>query len=572
VYFVAKQPNNILDNALLTCKSAFWFILLFSFIANILLLALPIYSLQVLDRVISSASVDTLLMLSLVVSGAFIALGLVQIARSMAMVRIGEWLDNKLAPDFLYNAVSLSAISNATIGSQSLRDLNTVRQFLTGQAMNSILDAPWALIYIGIIFAIHPITGFIAIGGGIMLLLMAWLNEYATKPPLNTANELAIKGLGQVDIAARNAEVVEAMGMMPAILSSWRKVNDQMIAQQSLASNRASIIATTSKILRMILQIAVMGMGAYLTLKNEITLGGIIAGSILIGKALAPFESAIDTWKQVVSARKSYERMQTTLKNQVVRNKAMSLPAPEGILSVEKVVFAPPSSQRPTLKGVSFALEAGEILGVIGPSAAGKSTLAKLITGVWRPSSGVVRLDGADVYSWNREEFGQYAGYLPQDVELFNGTVKDNIARLQENASPEDIVDAAKLAGVHDMILHLPNGYETQVGQGGSILSGGQRQRIGLARAFFGNPKLVILDEPNANLDESGERGLMQTIFNAKGRKITTVVISHRTSILQAVDKILVMNDGLVAAFGPRQDVLAQINKHATALRPAIGV
>lgn len=566
---MAEKPNNILDNALRTCKSAFLIILAFSFVTNVLSLALPIYSLQVLDRVISSASMDTLLLLSLLAFAVFITLGLVQIARSMAMVRIGEWLDAKLASHFLYNAVALSAISRGTLGSQSLRDLNTVRQFLTGQAMNSIMDAPWALIYIVIIFMIHPITGMIAVGGGVVLLLMAILNEYATKPPLNKANELAIGGLGQVDIAARNAEVVEAMGMMPAILHAWRKVNDQMIAEQSLASNRSNLISTTSKIIRMMLQIAVMGVGAYLTLMNEITLGGIIAGSILIGKALAPFETAIETWKQVITARKSYERMKITLGNQVVRNTAMSLPVPEGILLVDRIVFAPPGTQRPTLKGITFGLDAGEILGLIGPSAAGKSTLAKIIMGVWKPSSGVVRLDGADVYTWNREEFGQFAGYLPQDVELFNGTVKHNIARLQEDASPEAIVDAAKLAGVHDMILHLPDGYETQIGQGGSVLSAGQRQRIGLARAFFGNPKLVLLDEPNANLDDAGEQALLQTLHNAKARKITTIVISHRPSILQGVDKILIVRDGVVASFGPRQEILAQITRPVPAVRAA---
>lgn len=564
---MSSKPTNILDQTLLTCKSAFRFMLLFSFATNILLLAMPLYSMQVFNRVISSGSMETLIMLSLLAIAGFLTLGLMQAARSMALIKISEWLDNKLSPHFLYNTISISAMNSSPLGSQSLRDLTTLRQFLTGSAINALLDAPWAIIYIVVIFIIHPMNGYVAISGGVLLLCFAVLNEYATKETLGSANELSIKSMSYVDTATRNAEVVEAMGMMPAILKAWQKVNRQVIGEQTLASNRATIISGFSKVVRMILQIAVTGLGAYYVLRNELSTGGIIASSILIGRALAPFETAIETWKSVISARKSYSRLKQMLELPYNRNDAMSLPAPEGNLSVEKVVFAPQNSQKPTLKGINFAIDAGDVLGIIGPSAAGKSTLAKLLVGIWKPASGHVRLDGADVFSWNRNEFGQYVGYLPQDVELFPGTVKENIARMQEDASPEAIVDAAKMANVHDLILHLPNGYETQIGPGGSILSAGQRQRVGLARAFFGDPRLVVLDEPNANLDEAGERALLQTLLNAKTRKITTLIISHRPAILQAVDKILYLNDGVVAGFGPRNDVIAQLNQQTAQVR-----
>ena len=560
---MAKKPTNMLDETLHSCKGAFLYVLLFSLAANLLMMALPLYTLQVLDRVISSGSIETLVMLSLVMLGAFIALGLVQVTRSLALIKIGEWIDKKLAPEFLYNSVSISALSNTPSGSQSLRDLNTLRQFLTGQAINSLFDAPWAIIYIAVIFAIHPVNGMLTLAGGIVLFLFALFNEYATKDPLNEANELSVKSLGYVDMATRNAEVVEAMGMMPAISKKWHSISKDVIKKQSLASNRASVVASISRTIRFTLQIAVVGIGAYLVLQGQLSLGSIIASSILLGRALAPFEAAIETWKHVLSARKAHERMKKVLELPCKRNEAMSLPAPEGRLSAEKVVYAPPGSQKATIKGINFELNAGDILAVIGPSAAGKSTLAKLMIGVWQPASGNMRLDGADIFSWNRDEFGKYAGYLPQDVELFQGSVKENIARMQEDASAEDIVEAAKMAHVHDMILKLPNGYETQIGVGGSVLSAGQRQRVGLARAFFGNPKLVVLDEPNANLDDVGEHALLQTLSSARAKKITTIVISHRASILQGVDKILLINDGLVGAFGPRQDVLAHLAQQA---------
>lgn len=561
-------PKNILTESLLSCKKAFYYVFLFSFATNILMMALPIYSLQVMDRVLSTARTETLLMLSVFVIGAFIAYGLIQVARSMTLIRISEWLDAKLAPIFLQQAVSLSSLSNNVFGSQSLRDLTNVRQFFTGAAINALFDAPWAMLYIIVLYFMHPIAGMIATFGGIFLLLLAILNEYATKQPLNDANEFSVKGLAQVDIAARNAEAVEAMGMMRGVMQRWQIINNQAIEHQALASHRATIISTFSKFFRLIIQVIVMGVGTYLTLINQLSVGGIIAGSILVGKALAPFETAIETWKQVVLARKSYSRLTKMIEASPRRTETISLPKPQGAIQVEKLVFAPPGSQRPTIKGISFELDPGDILGIIGPSAAGKSTLAKLMVGVWKPSSGVVRLDGADVFTWNRQEFGDHVGYLPQDVELFNGNIKENIARMEMEPKDETIITAAQLASVHDLILHLPDGYETQIGNSGSNLSAGQRQRVGLARAFYGDPKFLVLDEPNANLDEQGERALLVALHNAKARAITTVVISHRPSLLQGVDKVLVLNEGMIAAFGPRDEILQKVMKPVVPTTP----
>lgn len=566
-----KLPHTILDDAIHKCKKAFIVTFFFAFGVNILALATSIYSLQVYDRVISSGSMETLLMLSLVTMGVYVALNMLQIARSLTLIRVGEWLDKTLAPQFFANSVASAAIRPSLGGSQTLRDLNQVRSFLTSAGINALFDAPWAIIFIIVLFAIHASVGFLALFGAAVLLGFAFLNAYATDTTLNTANQNMMKSLNQAEIATRNAESIEAMGMMSAVVKNWHNMNDTALNLQSLASNRNGVISTMSKFIRLVLQMAVTGMGAYYAINNEMTLGGIIASSMLIGRALAPVDSAIEVWKTITAAHKAYQRLQTALVTLPSRHVSMSLPTPQGRLSVENLFYAPPAAVpqanvKYTLRSVSFALEPGETLAVIGPSAAGKSSLARLLAGVWKPISGVVRLDSADVYTWNRDDFGQHVGYLPQGVELFNGTVKNNIARLQEDASPEAVVKAAQLAGVHDLILRLPNGYETDIGVGGSALSAGQRQRIGLARAFFGDPKFIILDEPNANLDESGEAALVEAIKNAKAQKITTVLISHRPSILSSVDKILVLQEGAVVAFGPRNEILAKFAARPTAV------
>lgn len=557
-----KQKNSkldVLDEALTRCKAVMWYMFAFSFTANILMLAMPIYSLQVLDRVLNSGSEATLVLLTVIISFMFLILALITAIRSFAMIRIGEWLDEQLAPKLMSITLETAAQRGGVVsGAQNQRDLSVIKNFITGQPLSTMMDVPWTPVFLIVIFIIHPVQGFVGLAGCAILVGLALLNESIVSKTLESANENSVRSLGSAEVATRNAEVVEAMGMSKSVIATWHKKNMEASALQMLASNRSNIIMSVTKFFRLFIQIVVLGVGAYLALQHQITAGAIIACSILIGRLLGPFEAAIGTWKAWTDAKKSYARLKSSIEKAPVRMEGMLMPEPKGVLLVERLVFAPHGSNKPTLKGITFGVGAGDVLGVIGSSAAGKTTLAKLLVGVWKPVSGNVRLDGADVYNWNREQFGKYVGYLPQDVELFDGTVKENIARLQANVSDDFIVEAAKLAGAHEMILRLSEGYETQIGLGGTNLSAGQRQRVALARAFFGTPRLMILDEPNANLDSAGEAALVTAINNAKKKGITTVIISHRPSILNAVDKILVLNDGQVEDFGTAAEIAAK--------------
>ncbi|MCD6034596.1 MAG: type secretion system ATPase family protein [Rickettsiales bacterium] len=555
----SSTEKNILDDALNACRRSFAILLGFSLGTNILTLALPIYSLQVLDRVISSGNLVTLLMLSLVMIVCFVVLSLISTAKSFVMIRVSDWLNTKLSPVFLEKTISRSALTNSPMGSQSLRDVTQIRTFLTGSGGLAFLDLPWSFIFIAVIFMIHPVNGMITLASVVVIIGLALLTEWLGTSILSKANEGNVANMRAVEMISRNAEVIEAMGMTEQVVKNWQKNEVRGIEFQNIASYRASVITNISRFFRMVLQIALIGAGAYLALKHEITTGGIIACSIIAGRALAPFEAAMGSWKMFVDARKSYERLSTLLKQTPDRKDSMSLPVPKGNLSLENVLYAPPGTQKVIVSGIRFSLNAGEILGLVGPSAAGKSTLAKLIMGVWKPTGGVVRLDGADVFTWNRREFGSYVGYLPQGVELFEGTIRENIARLNPDAKAEDVVAAAQAAQVHEMILRLPNGYETEIGAGGSGLSAGQRQRIGLARAFYGDPKLILLDEPNSNLDQEGEMALQEALLVAKKRNITTIIIAHRPAVLAVVDKILVLKAGTIASFGSRDEILSQL-------------
>lgn len=570
---MSSLEKNTLVVTLEKCKPVFWIVFAFSFGVNILMLITPLYSLQVLDRVLGSQNQETLLWLSLIMIVLYLALHLIQVARSFALIKLGEWLDNNLSPDLFMNSIRSAAVKHATSGAQNLRDLQTVKQFLTSVGINTLFDAPWSIIYIAVLFFIHPWMGWLSIVGSALLFVLAIFNAMATNAKLNEANDFSVRSMHQSDISTRNAEVVEAMGMMIAVTNKWQKFQQKSLELITLASYRNGIISNISRYFRAMIQLLVTGLSAYLiiTRQGEMSMGGMIASGIIMGRALAPFDNAIEIWKQISSSLKSYDRLKQAYVVMSNRQEAMQMPIPQGSLSAENVYFSPvvPSSPNAgpihyTLKGVSFALEPGEVLAIVGPSAAGKSSIAKLLVGVWKPLQGAVRLDGADVFTWNREDFGNHVGYLPQDVELFSGSIKDNIARLKENADPAAIVEAAKMTGAHDLILRFKNGYETDIGIGGANLSGGQRQRIGLARAFYGNPKLVVLDEPNANLDELGEQALVGAINQAKEKKITTIIISHRPSILSSVDKILIIQDGAVAAFGTRDEIIAKISRSAT--------
>lgn len=564
-----KQQSNTLIRVLLQCKPVFWIVFSFAFGVNLLNLVTPLYSLQVLDRVLNSHNLETLLMLTLLIISLYIALHMLQVARSFTLIKLGEWLDQQLSPDLFMNSIRSAAVKASIGGAQNLRDLQTVKTFLTSIGINTLFDAPWSIIYIGVLFLIHPWMGWLSIFGAMLLLAFAFFNAYSTNAKLNEANEHQIRSMNQSEIATRNAEVIEAMGMMNAVTNHWKKYQNNSLALVSLASYRNGIISNFSRFIRTLIQMLVTALGAYLIIKSphDMSMGGMIGAGIIMGRALAPFDNAIEIWKQISGALKSYSRLKEAYVRLSDRHESIKLPTPKGALSVENIFFAPPAQGAPgtpmtyTVKGMSFALNPGDVLAIIGPSAAGKSSLAKLLVGVWKPMQGSVRLDGADVFTWNREDFGNHVGYLPQGIELFSGSIKDNIARLREDADPEDIVKAAQVTGAHEMILRLKNGYETDIGVGGGNLSGGQRQRIGLARAFFGNPKLIVLDEPNANLDELGEQALVGAINYAKEQKITTIIISHRPSILSSVDKILIVQDGMVAAFGSREEIMAKFSK-----------
>jgi PrtD family type I secretion system ABC transporter len=558
-----RKINNPLTEALNTAKPVFLYMGLFSFFINLLLLLVPLYSLQVLDRVLSTGSLETLFWLTVIMLAAFLAASLLQALRSFALIKAGEWMEGNLSQLLLSMSLTHAA-STGMRGTQNLRDLGTIKSFLTGSGLLSLFDAPWSVIALVVIFIIHLQLGMITLLGCIMLFAFAWLNDIAMHKPLDDANEASVKNFQQVDIAMRNAEVIEAMGMTATIAKHWSKANNRVTELQSLASYRSSVVQAATKFSRLGLQISITGWGAYLALNNEITSGSIIAASILAARALAPFDAAISIWKSLVETRKSYHRLYGALSAMAQRQAGISLPAPEGHLLVDKLFYGVPSRSKPILKGISFSLNPGDILGIIGPSAAGKSTLGKLCVGSWKPYGGVVRLDSGDVCQWKREEFGRYAGYLPQDIELFSGTVRDNIARMNSDASDDSIVKAAKLACAHDLIMMLPDGYDTDIGAGGCALSAGQRQRIGLARAFWGDPKLLVLDEPDASLDAEGEQALAQALANAKEYKITTLVITHRRTLLQNVNKLLYLNDGEIMLFGPTKDVMNALTQKET--------
>jgi len=555
--------------ALATCRSAFFMTAAFSAFINLLMLVSPLYMMQVYDRVLHSRSEATLLMLTLITAGLLGVMALLEVIRSRILVRVGGRMDQLLSERILSAQFQASLHRIGANPGQASRDFDTVRQFLTGAGIFAFFDAPWTPLILALMFMFHPVLGLIALFGGIALFGLAIINEAVTKKPLEAANKNAVMAASAIDSSMRNAEVLEAMGMFGNFRDRWAARREEILRLQAIASDRAGVIMGLTKYLRLLLQTAILGGGAWLAIHEQISPGLIIAGSIMMGRALAPVEQAIGTWKQFVGARIAHRRL-TELLNRVPKHRERTaLPRPTGALKVETVVVVPPGGSAPTLSRVSFDLAAGQVLGVIGPSGAGKSTLARLLVGAWRPYAGTVRVDGADLHNWDPEARGDFMGYLPQDVELFDGSVAENIARFGEMDS-EAIVTAAKRAGVHDMILHLPQGYDTPIGNGGCALSGGQRQRIGLARAVYGGPCLVILDEPNSNLDDEGESALIHAISELKRTGTTVVIISHRPSILGVTDQILVLDKGTDLMFDTRAKVLAKFTRPVVATAPAV--
>ncbi len=554
-----NQQYQELRSTLKDCKQYFIYAGIFSAAVNILMLTPILYMLNVYDQVVPSASLSTLSMLTLLMVGLLMALGGFEWVRSRILVSASNKIETSLRKRVSDATFKLSLLTGGMVSNaQPINDLTSLRQFLTGNGLFAFFDAPWYPIYVGVMFMFHPWFGVVGIVSGIILVGLAFAQEWATNESLKEANSETARATAQFQSSLRNAEVVAAMGMADDIRAKHETLQDKVLDLQTSASHKAGYLTAITRSLRMILQSLTLGLGAYLALNQEISPGMMIAGSLLLARALAPIDTLVSTWKGFSLARAQYERLGGLLDKVPFDRDTMSLPAPIGKLSLEQVTVAPPGSQIIVVKGVSLEVEPGTALGIVGPSASGKSTLARAILGIWPTYGGKVRLDGADIASWDRAELGPYIGYLPQDIELFDGTIADNICRFQE-ADSEKIVAAAKLAGVHDMILHLPQGYDTVIGGAGGMLSGGQRQRIGLARSIYDDPKLLVLDEPNSNLDDQGEKELVEALRRIKNQGCTIIVITHRTMVLQCVDNILVMKDGAAVSFGPKDQVLANL-------------
>jgi ATP-binding cassette subfamily C protein len=564
-----KSKETVLARAYRATFPAISTTVFFSFFINILAFVGPIYMMQIYDRVISSRNETTLAMLTLIAVFLIVVYASLERVRSAVLVRAGVVFDSTARED-LFGKVLKGTLRNPAGGhQQSLRDLDTIREFLTGGGLIAFCDAPWVPIFVVACFILHPWFGWIALLSAITIFAFALMNELMTREQLKKASGSSIAANNYAAATMRNAEVLHAMGMLAPLRQRWVSKHAEVLDWQAQASDRAGLLVAATKFLRTVLQIVILGTGAYLAIKQEISAGSMIAASILMGRALAPVEAAVANWKNFAGTRSAHGRIKLLLEQLQDEAERMPLPAPRGQLTVENVISAPPGSKQAVLRGVSFGVEPGEILGVIGPSAAGKSSLARVLVGVWPTLSGSVRIDGADLTHWDPERLGQYVGYLPQDVELFAGSIAENISRF-DASNEEAIITAAQMASVHNMVQNFADGYNTQIGEGGHALSGGQRQRIGLARALYGLPALIVLDEPNASLDADGEVALLQSLQLLRQAKRTVVVITHKTNMLNAVDKILVLNQGQVQGFGSRDEVLSRLlaPKGVPAARP----
>ena len=547
---------------------------LFSLASNLLYLALPIYTNQVFSRVLSSQSLSTLIVLTLGVAFVFIVSGAIDMLRAQVLTRFGVLFDQQMASRTF--AALFDAVLRRQGGAraQALRDLDAVRQAIGGQAIGVLFDVPWIPIFMILLFAIDPIIGATTAIGGVILLLLAIAQDRATRATLRDSGDMAIQSYAFTDAALRNGEVVRALGMLPTLGRKWAMYRHASVSSGSAASDQAGLYSNAIRTVRMMIQIATIAVGAYLVIERAIPGGMLFANMILAARALATIERIVGSWNGLFAAVQAYQRLDGVLNDYEPPVPATQLPTPIGRLSVENVSFAPAGSSALLLTAVSFRVEPGEMIGVIGKSGAGKSTLARLLVGIWKPTSGSVRLDGADVYSWDREDFGRHVAYQPQDTELFSGTIRDNIARFRVDAQDADVVKAAQAAGAHELILRLSKGYETELGEAAAVLSSGQRQRVGLARTLFGDPQIVVLDEPNANLDAEGEAALMEALLGLKRRGATVLLISHKPAAFIHADKMLVLNNGQVAKFGPRDAVMGEVTRPPAAVatpgRPAL--
>jgi PrtD family type I secretion system ABC transporter len=561
--FLTNQPNNVLTRALGEAKHPFAVAASFSFVSNVLYLAMPLYTYQVYGRVLISQNIPTLIVLTAITLLVFAILSVVDDFRSRILINYGVLLDQRVSGKVFSALFDASIRGDQGARAQALRDLDNFRQTLTGIAAAAFFDVPWIPVFVVVLFLIDPAVGWLTLIGGAILVGLALLQEKLMRPALKEANDGALKSYAFTDAALRNGEVVRAMGMLPTLGGSWAAHRKVAIERGAAASEISATFTDIIKAVRMGIQVLIIAIGAYLILKGKLHQGMLFANMILTSRALQPIEKIVASWDPLNKMVDSHQRLMTLLQKAEPTPSATALPRPAGRLVLEGINFGHVGQTKMLLGNINFRLEPGEALGVIGPSGAGKSTLARLLVGIWRPINGVVRLDGADVFTWDRADFGRYVGYLPQDTELFAGTVRDNIARFRTDVTDEEVIAAAKHACVHELILKLPKAYETDVGEGGHTLSAGQRQRVGLARAMLGNPAFIVLDEPNANLDAEGEDALMHALDAMKANGATVVIISHKPAIFRAADKMLVLREGRVEMFGPRDQVMARLMKPA---------
>jgi ATP-binding cassette, subfamily C, bacterial PrsD len=553
-----QQPaSSELAAALRACRQAFVAIAVFSGMSNILMLTGSLFMLEVYDRVLPSRSVPTLVALLILTAGLYAAQGFIDAIRSRILVRIGNSLDQAMSARVYDAIVRLPLkLGGKGDGSQPMRDLDAVRNFLSGAGPSAFFDLPWLPVYLGICFLFHPYIGLTALAGAIILVILTIVTEVRTRPPTRNATQFAVARNALLEASRRNAEAITAMGMMGRIARRWSELNRHYVAATGDASDVVGGLGAASKVLRLLLQSSILAVGAWLVIHQESTPGIIIAGSILGARALAPVDLAIANWRGFIGARQAWHRLSRLLGHLPPRTEPMPLQPPTQSLVVQNAAVCPPGEPKVVCQDINFTLASGKALGVIGPTASGKSSLARMLVGVWAPARGTVRLDGASFDQWSQEALGRHIGYLPQDVELFPGNVAQNIARFEDPPNPEAVLAAAQAAGVHDLIVNLPDGYETKVGDHGSALSAGQAQRIALARALYRDPFLVVLDEPNSNLDAEGDEALTQAILGLRARGAVVIVVAHRPSAIAGVDYILVMAKGRQQQFGPKEDVL----------------
>jgi ATP-binding cassette subfamily C exporter for protease/lipase len=563
--FLTDLPDNVLGRALRQGYKPAAVAFGFSLVSNVLYLALPLYTYQVYGRVMTSQSQATLWTLTAVTLFVFAISSVIDDIRARVLINYGVALDQRVSGRIFTSLFDAAVRGDPGARAQALRDLDQFRQSLTGIAAAAFFDVPWIPVFLGVLFIIDPLVGIVTLAGAGVLVVLAIVQARAVQNSLKEANDAALRSYAFTDAALRNGEVVRAMGMLPTLGQAWARHRAVTIERGAEAAGASNFYTDLIKFVRMGMQVLIVAIGAFLILKGEIHPGMLFANMILASRALQPIEKIVGAWDPLNNMYRAYERLNALLARAEPPAAATALPRPVGKLSVEGVNFAPPGAQRLVLGNVNFAIDPNEVLGVIGPSGAGKSTLARLLVGIWKPLNGVVRLDGADVFTWDRSDFGRYIGYLPQDTELFAGTVRNNIARFREGVTDEEVVQAAQLAGVHELILRMPKGYDTDVGEGGVVLSAGQRQRVGLARCLLGNPAFVVLDEPNANLDAEGEDALMRAIDAMKANGATVVIISHKPGVFRAADKMLVLREGRVELFGPRDQVMARLVKPAQA-------